>query len=228
MVKIARKNTEKTQLAIQSLAKEKIKSSGKCNTTEVVEALQEIFHSKCYLCENKNSTEWEVEHLIPHGGNSDLKFDWENLFWSCGHCNHIKGDKFTPILDCTKVAVDEIISFRKVGYFGKEETLNFEKVADYPDSAEIQMTCDLLQRIYYGKSSQEQVGAKMLRHEVRTELSEFKNFVRSYNEATGEDKQDLFVTIRNRLKSNSKFAAFKRWIVRDNPNCKDFIDCWKY
>ena len=90
------------------------------------------------------------------------------------------------------------------------------------------MTCALLQRIFYGKTSQEQVGAKMLRHEVRTELSEFKNFVRDYNEATGEDKQDLFVTIRNRLKSNSKFAAFKRWIVRDNPNCKDFVDCWKY
>lgn len=227
MVKIERKITEKTQLAIQSLAREKNKSSGKCNTDEVIEALREIFYDKCYLCENKNSTEWEVEHLIPHGGSTDLKFDWKNLFWSCGHCNHIKGDKFTPILDCTKVAVDEIISFRKIGYFGKEESLHFEKVADCQDNAEIQMTCDLLQRIYYGKTLQEQVGAKMLRHEIRTELSNFKNYVRDYNEATGADREDLFVTIRNSLKSNSKFAAFKRWIVRDNPNCSDFIECWK-
>ena len=67
----------------------------------------------------------------------------------------------------------------------------------------------------------------MLRHEIRTELSNFKNYVRDYNEATGVDKEDLFVTIRYSLKSNSKFAAFKRWIVRDNSNCKDFIDCWK-
>ena len=227
MVKIERKVTEKSQLAVQSLAKEKIKSSGKCNTDEIVEALREIFHNKCYICENKNATEWEVEHLIPHGDNIDLKFDWENLFWACGHCNHIKGNKFTPIFDCTKVAVDEIISFRKVGYFGIEESLKFEKIDSVSDDKKIQITCALLDRVFTGKTLQEQVGAKILRHEVQNELSEFKNYVRDYNEAIGEDKKDLFATIRNRLKSNSKFAAFKRWIVRDNPNCKDFIDCWK-
>ena len=232
MVKIERKSTEKTQLAINSLAKEKTKSSGKCNTDEVVTALQEIFHNKCYICENKNVIEWEVEHLIPHGNDPNLKFDWENLFWSCGRCNHIKGDQFTPILNCTKVAVDEIISFRKVGYFGIEESLKFEKVdidnEDEVEDEKIQMTCDLLQRVYYGKTLQEKVGAKMLRHDVQNELSKFKNYVRDYQDATGEDKKDLFVTIRNSLKSNSKFAAFKRWIVRDNSNCKDFLDCWKF
>ncbi|MBR5913628.1 MAG: hypothetical protein IK062_09360 [Selenomonadaceae bacterium] len=227
MVKIERKVTENSQLAIQSLAKEKIKSSGKYNTDEVVAALQEIFYNKCYICENKNATEWEVEHLIPHGGNIDLKFDWENLFWSCGHCNHIKGKKFTPILNCTELEVDEIIAFRKSGYFGKDEKLHFDKIIDYTDDTEIQMTCSLLRRVYYGETPQEQAGAKILRHKIRTELSEFKNYVRDYNEATGEDKKDLFFTIRNKLKSNSEFAAFKRWIVRDNPNCKDFINCWK-
>ena len=227
MVKIERKDTEKSRMAIKSLTKEKNKSSGKCNTDEVITALQETFHNKCYLCENKNATEWEIEHLVPHKGNLDLKFNWKNLFWSCGHCNHIKGNKFTPILDCTKFEVDEIISFRKLGYFGKEESLHFEKVADYPDNIEIQTTCDLLQRIYYGNTLQEQAGAKILRHEIRTELSKFKNYIRDYNDATGEDKKDLFYAIRNELKSNSSFAAFKRWIVRDNPNCEDFLDCWK-
>ena len=227
MVKIERKNTEKSKLAVNSLAKEKAKSSGKCNTDEVIKALQEIFHHKCYICENKHSTEWEVEHLIPHGDNLDLKFDWNNLFWACGHCNHIKGKKFTPILNCTEVEVDEIISFRKIGYFGTNESLKFEKVDSSSNNKEIQMTCKLLKRVYYGKTPQEQIGAKILRHDIRDELTEFKNYVRDYNEATGEDKEDLFLTIRNKLKSNSQFAAFKRWIVRDNPNCKDFIDCWK-
>lgn len=95
MVKIERKNNEKSQQAIASLAREKIKLSGKCNTDEVVIALQETFHNKCYICENKNATKWEVEHLIPPSGNLDLKFEWENLFWACGHCNHIKGKKFS-------------------------------------------------------------------------------------------------------------------------------------
>ena len=38
MVKIERKKTEKSELAILSLAKEKANSSGKCNTAEVVDA----------------------------------------------------------------------------------------------------------------------------------------------------------------------------------------------
>lgn len=227
MVKIERKDNEKSQQAIVSLAKEKKKSSGKCNTNEVVIALQEMFHNKCYICENKNATEWEVEHLIPPAGNLDLKFEWKNLFWSCGHCNHIKGNKFTPILDCTKVDVDEIISFRKIGYFGIDEFLNFEKVDSVEDNEQIQMTCALLKRVYYGETLQEKSSAKILRHEVQAELSQFKNYIREYIEAAGEDKKDLFVAICNQRKSNSKFAAFKRWIVRDNSNCKDFIDCWK-
>ena len=227
MVKIERKNTAKTALAIESLKKEKIKSSGKCNTEEVIFALIEIFHNKCYICEYNNPNELQVEHLIPHCGNRNLKFDWNNLFLACGRCNHIKGDKYTPILDCTKVEVDELISFRKIGYFGIKETLVFEKVDTSADNEKIQMTCKLLNRVYYGETPQEQAVAKMLRHDVQIELSKFKNCIRDYLESSGEVKKDLFEMICKQLKSSSPFAAFKRWIVRDNSNCKDFIDCWK-
>lgn len=227
MVRIERKDSAASKLAIRSLEKEKAKANGKYNTDEVIAALQETFHDKCYLCEGKESYEWEVEHLTPHAGNKDLKFDWGNLFWACGHCNHIKGNSYSPILNCTKIDVDEVISFRKIGYFGIEETLSFEKVDKTCDSQEIQNTCNLLERIYHGKTPQETAGAKIIRHQVRKELTEFKNYVRDYCEANGEDKHDLFLLIRSRLKSNAKFAAFKRWIVRDNQNCQDFIDCWK-
>ena len=227
MVRIERKDSAASKLAIRSLEKEKVKANGKYNTDAVVTALRETFHGKCYLCEGKESYEWEVEHLIPHAGDRELKFDWDNLFWACGHCNHIKGIGYSPILNCTKTDVDEIISFRKIGYFGLEETLSFEMVDKACDSQEVQNTCHLLKRIYYGKTAQEKAGAKIIRHQIRTELTEFKNYVRDYCEANGEDKQDLFLLIRSKLKSNAKFAAFKRWIVRDNQNCRDFIDCWK-
>lgn len=227
MVKIERKNTEKTALAIESLTQEKSKSSGKCNTGEVIFALMETFHNKCYICEDDKCSEIQVEHLIPHRDDRNLKFDWNNLFLACGHCNHIKGDKYTPILDCTKIEVDEIISFRKTGYFGIKESLVFEKVDTSDDDEKIQMTCDLLDRVYYGKTPQEQATAKILRHKVQSELSKFKNCIRDYLESTGEVKKDLFDMICKQLKSSSPFAAFKRWIVRDNSNCTDFLDCWK-
>lgn len=228
MVKIERKLTEKTELAVHSLEKEKFKVSGKCNTDEVVTALIETFHGKCYLCESKNLVDYEVEHFIPHDRDKNLKFEWNNLFLSCGRCNHIKSNTFYPILDCTKIEVDELIAFRKIGYFGTDESLEFKQVSVYQNNEEIQMTCDLLQRIHYGKTPQEKVGAKMLRHEIRRELTEFKNYIRDYLESTGEDKKDLFLKIYSQLKNNSPFTAFKRWIVRDNPKkCEDFIDCWK-
>ena len=227
MVKIERTDTEKSRLAISSLAKEKSKATGKCNTPEVVNALEETFHGKCYICENKRATSLQVEHLQPHNGNADLKFDWKNLFLACGRCNHIKSDSYTPILDCTKLEVDEFIAFRKIGFFGVKESLTFEKVGDFDDHT-IDMTCELLQRVHYGKIRQEESEAKMLRHAIREEMHKFKEYVREYDESFSEDKLDLFCRIKMELKSNSPFTAFKRWVVRDNPViCADFIDCWK-
>ena len=78
-----------------------------------------MFHGKCYICENKEGiSSFQIEHLKPHRENADLKYDWNNLFWSCAHCNNIKNAKYDPILDCTQVEVDRKIAFRKEGYFG--------------------------------------------------------------------------------------------------------------
>ena len=113
MVRIEREDTEAARLAQQSLVEEKAKRSGTYNTPTVNDALQEIFCGKCYICESKNVSSWQIEHLIPHKEDKELKFSWDNLFLACAHCNNIKGDKYTPILDCTKVDVDEQIAFRK-------------------------------------------------------------------------------------------------------------------
>ena len=53
MVRIERKESDASKLAIRSLEKEKSKPNGKYNTDEVIAALQETFHEKCYLCEGK-------------------------------------------------------------------------------------------------------------------------------------------------------------------------------
>ena len=55
---------------------------------------------------------------------------WKNLFWSCAHCNNIKSDKYEPILDCTKEPVEKMIAFRKRGYFGTDEKLEFTSVGE--------------------------------------------------------------------------------------------------
>ena len=42
-----------------------------------------------------NYQDAQVEHLLPHldGKYPKRKFDWNNLFWSCGHCNNVKNQR---------------------------------------------------------------------------------------------------------------------------------------
>jgi 5-methylcytosine-specific restriction endonuclease McrA len=71
-----------------------------CGGEEVIRMLKSDFRNKCYLCEQKEITSLEVEHLKPHKGDKTLLYDWNNLFFSCRHCNNTKGDRYYPILNC--------------------------------------------------------------------------------------------------------------------------------
>lgn len=212
MIKFERKTSEKARLAIKSLQIQKEKS-GTYNTKEVNAALQEMFFGKCYLCENKEITSYQIEHLHPHKGNIELKYDWNNLFLSCAHCNNIKSDKYEPILDCSKEPIDEIIAFKRSGYFGTQEKLEFFAL---DERIETKNTVKLLQEVYYGTTPQKKMEAKIIRKKLRQELSKFKEYIREYQEAEGEDKEDLLYAIKKELKENSLFTAFKRWLLREN------------
>lgn len=214
MIKVERKITEKSQKAIESLKIEKSKK-GSYNTAEVNAALKEMFHGKCYICENKQITSYQIEHLIPHRENTELKYDWNNLFLACAHCNNTKLAKFDPIIDCTKENVEELIAFRKEGYFGTDEKLIFDML---DCRIETQNTVKLLQEVYYGSTPQKKMEATILRRILRKELSKFKEYVREYKEAEDEEKEDLKYLLQQQLRDDSPFAAFKRWLIRDNKD----------
>ena len=59
MIRIERKNTPKAQLAIADLQKA-YKSGGTYNTDNVNVAFKEMFHGKCYICENKAITSYQI------------------------------------------------------------------------------------------------------------------------------------------------------------------------
>lgn len=224
MIRVERKITDKSKRAIDSLKREKIKN-GSYNTPEVNAALREMFHGKCYICENNQVTSYQIEHLTAHRGNMDLKYDWNNLFLACAHCNNTKLGKYEPIIDCTKENVEELIAFRKEGYFGTDEKLIFD-VLD--SKIETKNTVKLLQEVYYGSTPQKKMEAKILRITLRKELSKFKEYVREYKEAEDEEKEDLKCLLQQQLKDSSPFAAFKRWLIRDNkkayPELLAYID----
>ena len=214
MVKFERKETEKSKNAVESLRIEKPKGkNGTCNTPEVNAALQEMFFGKCCICEKKVSEAIEIEHLIPHKENPDLKYDWNNLFLACRHCNNTKGVKYDPILDCSKEEVDKKIAFRKTGHFGSDEKLVFENLDENQKTLN---TKRLLEAVFYGSTPQKEIEAKMLRRYLRKEIANFKIQVREYKEAEEWEKDTMKCLIKQELSASSEFAAFKRWLIRDN------------
>lgn len=224
MIKIERRMTDKAQKAIESLRQAKLKGST-YNTEEVNAALEEAFHSKCYICENNQATSYQIKHLHPHQGDMELKYDWENLFLACAHCNNTKLGQYDPMIDCTKENVEESIAFRKKGYFGTDEELLFEALNSRTETLNTQ---SLLQDVYYGSTPQKKGESKILRKFLRKELSEFKEYVREYQEAEGEEKEDLRCELKKQLSDRSPFAAFKRWLIRDHkeayPELMAYID----
>jgi len=70
------------------------------NTKEIVDLLEPMFHGKCYLCEQDDLSNPEIEHFDPHKGDTSKKYDWNNLYYSCGRCNSIKSTKHIDLLDC--------------------------------------------------------------------------------------------------------------------------------
>lgn len=216
MIKINRVETEKTQRAEEDLRLAK-KNGTSYNTKNVNIALREVFHSKCYICENKTGISCQIEHLVPHRKDVDLKYSWDNLFFACAHCNGIKSDKYNPIIDCTKVDVEKKIAFRKEGYFGADERFVFDAL---DTDIETTNTVALLEEVYYASSTvQKELESRLLRKHLREDLSKFKNYIREYEELdTKEEKEDMECLIRMELKDSSEFTAFKRWLIRDNTD----------
>ncbi|MDE7477136.1 MAG: hypothetical protein K2M91_04155 [Lachnospiraceae bacterium] len=93
---------------------------------------------------------------------------------------------------------------------------------------ETQNTVKLLQEVYYGSTPQKKMEATILRRILRKELSAFKEYVREYKEAEEEEKEDLKYLLQQQLRDSSSFAAFKRWLIRDNkeafPELLKYID----
>ncbi|MDE6518752.1 MAG: hypothetical protein K2L18_13075, partial [Acetatifactor sp.] len=127
--------------------------------------------------------------------------------------NSTKKKRHEPILDCTQAEVDRMIRFCKKGHWGIKEEFCFEAL---DSSAETLHTIALLEEIYYGRTPQKEIESAHLRENLRKELAQFKGYVRDYLEASGEDKQDLYLLIKQELNVRSAFTAFKRWLIWDN------------
>lgn len=209
MVKI-----ERTPTPPASLAREREKANGSYTSEDVVSQLKQDFHSKCYLCELKDLTDIQVEHLLPHFGRSikERVFDWNNLFYSCPHCNSIKNNRIYDgkILDCCKVdpelLLDHIYQDGKVHVRAHDPSTKDESIL---------LTADLLEKCFEKNNS----GIRIIQCQERVNrLAETMNTLYKTLEALKkkpESKRYLHA-LQGMISREYKFAGFTRFYVRSH------------
>jgi uncharacterized protein (TIGR02646 family) len=197
---------------------EKTKKSGDYNCGDVLERLQDDFKNKCYLCEDKEPHSINTEHFKPKKRYPDLKFDWNNLFYCCSHCNNIKLDKieYDEILNCTVEAdaVDTKIKY-EIKPYPKEKAI----ITAIEVSEKVNNTIKLLDEVYNGTTVQKKIESANLRSKLLSEIREFQDLLFKYvDDGYDEDEKAEIKNeiIRHHLKPTSNFTAFKRWVIREN------------
>ena len=178
----------------------------------VLEILAEDCHHKCYICEEKPTT-INIEHIVPHRSSPTLKFDWDNLFIACGHCNNTKQAGYDDILDPTKCDPEEHIALSVEITDNLIERVKIESLTkDYHSM----QTAELLELVYNGGSTDiKKIECSNLRNShIMPDIRLFYQYIKNYRE---EPELGYKETISKEIDRSSAFSAFKRKIVRDDP-----------
>jgi hypothetical protein len=208
------------------------KPKGSHSGADVLKLLEADFHKKCYLCETKGLTSINVEHFIPHKNNIDLYFEWDNLYWSCGHCNNIKLASYNTkpenmLLNCLNPnhQVCEAIRYQVVRGFPKDKFTFSAQHSLIENPHVVASTIEFLDKVYNGHTILKEIEGANMRENVMEELLSFINDVHNYHTET-EDKDIYLLKIKRHLNKSSAFTAFKRWYVLERENLK--VDLEQY
>jgi hypothetical protein len=212
-------NVEKSYPAPECLAEEKKKKRGNYKCGNVLERLKNDFRNKCYICEYKYPPGINVEHFVPHKGNKKLKFDWDNLFLACVHCNNTKLAKpeYNNILNCTSSEHDVVNWIRYEMKFIKTEI----KITALKNDEIVKNTVQLLDAVYNGTTPLKKIESSNIRKSILDEIGKFQYILNEYFEAAHpEEKNDCLKRLKRHLKASSPFTAFKHWIIKENEELK--------
>ena len=189
--------------AAKSSDKEEVYRSG-----DVFDTLRKDFHSKCYICEDAEVTSPNVEHFEPHKKNLKKKYDWNNLFYACSHCNNLKQHHFFPMLNCT-IRNDRVWDSMEIQFepFPKPTVI----IIPHPRTGktrETENTQKLLQKCLGGAdcTAIKQQGARVLR----------KKMTRVYKEINYAIRTGDIPRVKRMVEDDAPFAGMLRWHLKNN------------
>jgi uncharacterized protein (TIGR02646 family) len=208
-------NVKRVALAPASLNKNKY------NAKDVVDILEPMFHGKCYLCEQDELTNPEIEHFDPHMGDETKKYDWGNLYYSCGRCNSIKGTGHTNLLDCCDINIDVLRGIKCLLPIFPDSNVS---ITSQLTNLQANNTVELLNRCYNEKNTPLRGITRVVLmdklFELSVELQQYRLTLKMKKSST-EEKSLAKGRLTEMIKDHYPFSAFWRWYVLSDSFLKE-------
>lgn len=174
---------------------------------DVIRQLCSDQHGKCYLCERKLTTDFQVEHCKSRINHPELMFAWSNLFWCCGYCNGKKSGTFDNLLNPSEANIEELI----------KQTFDFPTTKVIFESREssspIEGTIVLLDRIFNGSGKFRTIREQQFYDYAKSRILFFQKIILDW---LSNPSDELYESIKEQLSIDSEFLGFKYWIIQSN------------
>lgn len=175
---------------------------------DVVGQLRADQNGKCYLCERKLVTDFQVDHLKSRDNHPRLRFKWPNLFWCCSYCNRKKSSSFDNILDPSQDEIEELL----------RQSLDFPNAkaifsATGTPTEESDATIALLERIFNGTNRIRTIREQQFYDYAVAHITSFQKMAISWLEDPCEEAKRAIIESLDR---KSEFLGFKYWIIKSN------------
>jgi uncharacterized protein (TIGR02646 family) len=176
------------------------------NHQDVCKQLLKDQNDKCYICEQRVVTDYQVDHLQSKHHYPALKQEWSNLFIACSYCNGRKSDN-DNILNPSNHNIEEIIIHQNDF---KEKKVLFSST---DNSLEVNKTMELLSQLFNGKNKAGRIfKEKRFYEEFLMKISLFLKIVDEYISGNPAYKE----AIDEELREESELLGFKYHIIKDN------------
>jgi len=197
MIRVRKRKDAPAELAINGYKDDAVKR-----------AILEDQDDKCYICERKVTTDYQVEHLTSQKNSETGVDEWENLYIACNYCNDKKKTSFDDIKHPDSYDVEAVI---RHSVELENERVTFSTASE---DAGVRQTVKMLDRMFNGTNAP---------NRVLMETRFYNQFKRSYNnfQSVVHDyllgrKDEMRPVIETLLGVKSEYLAFKYAIIMEN------------
>ncbi|MBU6957575.1 hypothetical protein KRR23_07460 [Pseudomonas sp. CVAP len=190
-------------------------SEGKYNHSEVVDLLHPMFYGKCYLCEQDELSSPEIEHFDPHEKDVVKKFDWSNLYYSCGRCNSIKSNIHKDLLDCCDASLNVFRMIKCVLPSIPSGSIEVKAMIN-PEGVKVVNTVNLLHKCYNEDATPLRgITRSVLMERLFEYYTDFLGyrFTLKSKKSTTQERELAKGRIESMLEVGFPFSVFWRWHV---------------